>query len=879
MQHVSNNLANGLRWLTVFCLAVTVSLIPWILGGVVPVATFVLLTGSILAGVFATLYQIVSTDHGKDLPKILAPVLGLAIIGFWHLTPAAEPAASILTESFETLVEVPTESLTSSHSFSPADTRTRTAIYLSLALLSVSAFQTVRTPTTIGFLAVSVIINGLTMGVVGMTLKFQQQSFSWNELWSLEEFRFAGARGFAAFINPNGAGGWLCLAFATSAGWLHWHLQKKATDPKLRRGRLRISWFGRTWQRALEFLAELTVWQILSITALTFLAAAVAATKSRGAIGAMLGAVALTVAMKSSFRTLPFVLAFVMAAGGLTYALLQSLELSQEITTELDTLRDYDTAVGVRPEHWRDALHAWRQSPLLGAGHGSYRFATLPFSTNYHRTWFRNADNQYVETLVEAGLIGLVLFILIGWIGIRVSTAATRQAKSRNKQKDKLSGRPSRRILAGLGTAIILAIFAQAVAATVDFGIGMPPASSLLILMIAVLSGYLNASPDSEPSKLAGTIRCSKIFSVCISLMLLVASTGFVKDQWHAISVDQQVVAAHRRLLSPIKVADLEQVRELKLPLISALENRPDDPEGLRMLSRLLIADFRWETLLRATNGEIASDETLNKKWNDWTLFHIAERLEQIGQDAPLQAQQLRTTLNDLLESQQIPATLQTIQQRFPHLLGIPLQRAVFATIMEDKDTFRRQARLSRTIDPSNAKKLFELGLIAADQDLPEMANDFWQESLKFSNQFRWAVLSDATRRTNASEAMNRFGPQSYEDCFETVQKIRIPELKDGLWQRAEELWATIEQPASEAQCQLRLRHLQNTNRSVEVLIWLKSALEVYPDSVPLRVEYARQLANQGQYRKALGEWQRVLYLDPENRIASKSIFRLKNLK
>lgn len=879
MQSVFDKLAFCFSWFAVVAMAITVGLIPWILGGVVPAALFVLLIGSILAASFTTLFQLCTRSTGDGLPKVLAPVLGLAIIGFWQLAPATTPAAGVLSESFETYLNAAPDALTQSRSFSPADTRTRTAVYLSLALLSVSAFQSTRTPAKIAFIGLSVVLNGLAVGAVGISLQFRGQSFPWNDIWELKSTGAANARGFAAFINPNGAGGWLCLAFAVTTGLVHWQMQKKSTDPKLRRGRLRISWFGKTWQRTLEFLAELTVWQILSIAALAFLAAAVAATKSRGAIAALVGAVAISAAMKSSFKALPFVLALIMATAGLSYALLQSLELSEDISSEIDTIRDLETAIGARPQHWQDALNAWTYFPWLGSGHGSYRFATAPFSTTYHGVWFRNADNQYIETLVEAGIVGLIFFISIGWIGIKTASAASRQAKVRHRQKEKHLSRPSRRLLTGLGTAITVAILTQGIAASVDFGVAMAPASALLILMIASVSGFLNTSPNSEPSKLAGTIQCSKVFSICISTMLIVATAGFLKDQWHAISVDEQVVAGHRRLQHPVSAADLGQLKKLKLSLTDALKNRPDDPEGLRMLSRLVVAEFRWQTLLLATDGAIASDERLSRKWRQWNLHFITNTLQQAEKSDSDEAQQLRTSLNNLMDSQQVSETLRSIQLRFPHLLGVPDQRAIFAAIAEDEQTFQRQAMLSQTLDPSNAKKLFALGLTASNLGLSETAVELWKQSLRFSNRFRWAVLTEAAAVSSLSDAMQDFGPESYHDCLATVQRVQSADLKEALWQRAEQQWMELEQPISESTCQLRIRHLKSTQRSDEVFAFVESALIDHPDSVKLRTELAQQLEGQELFRRALDEWQRVLFLDPKNQLARKSLSRLKSLK
>ncbi len=61
-----------------------------------------------------------------------------------------------------------------------------------------------------------------------------------------------------------------------------------------------------------------------------------------------------------------------------------------------------------RTEFWRDGLRVWEKSPLLGEGLGAveaglYSVARFEYQSRY-------VHNHYVQTLADAGIIGLVLF-------------------------------------------------------------------------------------------------------------------------------------------------------------------------------------------------------------------------------------------------------------------------------------------------------------------------------------------------------------------------------------------------------------------------------------------------------------------------------------
>jgi hypothetical protein len=78
---------------------------------------------------------------------------------------------------------------------------------------------------------------------------------------------------------------------------------------------------------------------------------------------------------------------------------------------------------GARLEAWQASLDAWRSSPFLGLGLGSFEVAVAPYFRHDRGVSFTRAENEYLDVLVEAGLIGLGLsvafLVWILWLGAR----------------------------------------------------------------------------------------------------------------------------------------------------------------------------------------------------------------------------------------------------------------------------------------------------------------------------------------------------------------------------------------------------------------------------------------------------------------------------
>jgi len=168
------------------------------------------------------------------------------------------------------------------------------------------------------------------------------------------------------------------------------------------------------------------------------------------------------------------------------------------------------TAVSVEPsdeERWVVAvatLELWRAKPLLGHGAGSFRMAFPAVKPASVGLYYEHAHNDYLETLAERGVLGLLLFLVaaagLGWAALQ---------GLRLRHDSLVRGL----CLASIGTAVAFALHSA-----VDFNLQIP--ANLFWFQICLSLGAVahalprasstTAAAISAPSGSAGDRRGSQ---------------------------------------------------------------------------------------------------------------------------------------------------------------------------------------------------------------------------------------------------------------------------------------------------------------------------------------------------------------------------------
>ncbi|MCR4406536.1 MAG: O-antigen ligase family protein [Anaerolineae bacterium] len=221
-------------------------------------------------------------------------------------------------------------------------------------------------------------------------------------------------RAYGTFQQPNPYAGYLGLVLPVGVGLLMWAVTERG---------------GRSWFRVVGLLA-----------AIGLLTAALGMSWSRGA---WLGFAAALVAVNGVrsrqaamvLATLLGVAVLILALGGvrlLPPALIQRFTDFLPFVNVGDLravqITDANYAVIERVAHWQAALGMWTDHPWLGVGIGNYAAVYPAYALPKWPDPLGHAHNYYLNIAAEAGLIGLLAYLLLwgmafyqAWKAVRAS--------------------------------------------------------------------------------------------------------------------------------------------------------------------------------------------------------------------------------------------------------------------------------------------------------------------------------------------------------------------------------------------------------------------------------------------------------------------------
>ncbi len=121
---------------------------------------------------------------------------------------------------------------------------------------------------------------------------------------------------------------------------------------------------------------------------------------------------------------------------------------------------------------WPNTMDMVRDFPVLGTGFGSYRYSFYLYDTDVSGRWSTHAHNDYLETLSDGGVIGLLLFMgLFAVLGLSV----TRMWIDRRHPEMKM-----------IGIGLLSAFTAAAIHSVFDFSLRIPSNLMFFAMLIAL---------------------------------------------------------------------------------------------------------------------------------------------------------------------------------------------------------------------------------------------------------------------------------------------------------------------------------------------------------------------------------------------------------
>jgi len=409
-----------------------------------------LLAGCALAGL-AALWRARDAQRAR-LPG-LALVLGLIGLALFQLVPLPPALLRVLSPGSFAFYDQVTllRPLTAWKpiSVSPPDTLRGLAFLSAFLLLALAVFLELGEGRWRRRLTRTVVYVGLTLTVVAL---LQAVSPEPRRLYGLWQVRWDWAV-FGPYVNRNHFAGYMVMASALALG--------EALEAL---ARLRAAWERR--RHGFLLLGETEGQTLLRAAAVVMLVVAgLVASRSRGGVCAFAFAALAMSAVAPGRRRTALAVAFLVASGVLW------IGLGGVITAfEARGVR------GSRLDLWRDMLPMAAHFPVFGDGWNAFATAHPWYQTIWKTEWIGEAHNDYLQSLLDGGLVG---FLLVAGIAAKVFRGALARA---------------RRSPIELGLFGALAGFAFH--ELVDFN-GQIPANAATFVALAALA--VTPSEDSRP--------------------------------------------------------------------------------------------------------------------------------------------------------------------------------------------------------------------------------------------------------------------------------------------------------------------------------------------------------------------------------------------
>lgn len=263
---------------------------------------------------------------------------------------------------------------------------------------------------------------------------------------------------FGPFVNKNHFAGWMAMALPIAYGLILGTIesQQSTAGPGLRR---RLVWLS---SRAAGS-AMLTTWAALLMTL------SLVMTRSRSGLMCLVAVIALVMLVARARlawrgRRVALVVALVLVA-------ISPVVWAGE-DTALARLTQGGESIAIRRQIWEVSLAIFRDFPIFGTGLDTFGVATLPYQPagSLH---YQEAHNEYLQILVEGGIIGAVLATL-------AAIGAGLAIHRRFAQDEDRAGNYWIRIGATVGLCAI------ALQSVVDFSLQMPGNAVLFTVLLAL---------------------------------------------------------------------------------------------------------------------------------------------------------------------------------------------------------------------------------------------------------------------------------------------------------------------------------------------------------------------------------------------------------
>lgn len=611
------------RWLILAMLLVA----PWMIGGLASWAQFGLSVAAVVAATLWFMELAITRPKRIIMPLSVLPILlgvGLGVLQIvpwspelkervaaqhsdeqWHAFGDTTPMDQDLISQIELQTDTPVSDLQLppdlSISIDPNATKMMVVQLWLAALCYVLGAHYFHHFRSLWWLCLILTINGLVVSAFGMVQKMTGDT---NELF-MGALTVNGSV-FGPYVNRNNAAGWLVMTLSAATmlvmyafngrgledgdsdeDWLL-HGQRNQTD---------------VWYGLLRLVHELNARKLAAVFALVFIIGGILTTLSRGGtlamiLGAVIGFVLMGVSSAGRSRQ---GLQYLAVAITLGLVLVGWLGFGQKLMDRFDQADKSDLMSDARVENWVDTWPLFSQQWLLGSGLDTYQHVHRPLRSTIENSTYVFAENQYFQTLIDAGLLGVVLLAaMLAWTLYQISYLIKRARG------------PS---MVAAGTLGGVALGSQMVSAFFDFGLYLPANTVTFAVLMGAVAGqaqYHGARDQDElPIARWGWGAMSGF------LLLVLLGGGLLGSlQYYRMSQVEAALLEAKTLREQAPLASIEDV-DASLQVLTDLAANGSEPNLHETLGRQLVLRYRlaeFQRLKQRATAEL-SEAVVQDLW------------------------------------------------------------------------------------------------------------------------------------------------------------------------------------------------------------------------------------------------------------------------
>lgn len=539
--------------------------------------------------------------------------------------------------------------------------------------------------------------------------------------------------------------------------------------------------------------------------------------------------------------------------------------------TRLDRLRDLVIPPDGRFAHWRDTLAGIADQPLLGMGLGSYRETHRPYQDHVAPALYANADGEFIEWALEAGLAGAACWLLLA---ATVAIALPRRCRD-----------PERRDAA---LVAVMLVFGQAAHAAFDFGLSLPAALMAASVLLGLLWTPSRRGPDdlvarlpTLPDRPPGGVTMLARGAWWLVATIAVGSACF--HLWTGLekaSLEESAPDLSFAIAETITASD-----DCAAEAASLIRRRPYDAEVRLLAARLAVFRMRVAIAQAAAPGfpnvkgdfdriggldDLRDADDLWRRTDPAPLWAAVAQARHAaaaagGDESAIGYEGLLPTEANLFRLEAV-AHLQAASELAPLL---PPTQRLLACLEAEPGRVSHRLRREAAVSPASPDRLTALGTLAHRVGDTELALRLWRRALELAPDEARPPLAAALRTADPAGQMLR--PDDVLALATETGRLPpllavaslSPPLRDDALAAAERLAAQSPQLSQDDRIRGQIALLRGeTDRGVALL---RRAAKAAPLDIQTRLALLDALIATDRIDEATGEGEAIGTLFPDH--------------